>query len=391
MSEHEVIAVEAMESSKEIDPSLSANTQAMISGAADLAASSDGMEEAKKALDASVSKMMAEPDPFMQMMIAIYEVIPGTLLYKEEKLIYDTESFEFITELNNHMTKMMGYYAKAGDYVATSNAGLPTEKGLATGGSGDDVWGLAAGDKYLEEMELLASMVNDEDFNGLPPDIVDAMNAAFAKIGVATSSSLWNGISGAYRYTGGADSHTCSFGLEGTSSCGSWKEKSSSHGLYEGTHKYEWFCRTTGVKGCATMKKDCWAAAGIHVQMKGSEYGHKYNCPSHLIHGGTPEGEYEMTVGDDDWTVVYDGSMPAAGGSHSADRVASFQPSVDSSTTGNLELQTTINSYSSTVEAEYMFDMEQYNTYVNTSGKASQAHIDQVGASSQRLTNISHA
>lgn len=391
MSEHEVIAVEAMESSKEIDPSLSANTAAMVAGLADLSASSDGMEEAKQALDASISKMMAEPDPFMQMMIAIYEVIPGTLLYKEEKLIYDTESFEFVTELNNHMTKMMGYYAKAGDYVATSGEGTPNEKGLSTGGSGDDVWGLAAGDKYLEEMELLASMVNDEDFNGLPPDIVDAMNAAFAKIGVANSSSLWNGLSGAYRYSGGETFHTCSLGTNGSRSCGSWVEKSSDHGYYEGTHIYEWLCTTTGVKGCATQKHDCWAALGFHVQMKGGYYDQKYKCPSHLTHGGTPQGEYEMTVGNSDWTVVYNDDLPVAGGSGSADRVASFQPSVDSSTTGNLELQTTINSYSSTVEAEYMFDMEQYNTYVNTSGKASQAHIDQVGASSQRLTNISHA
>jgi len=303
MNPEEIVALEATKPSYLVDPSKSANTNAMVASVVDLNASSDGMNQAKEDLDASIAKMMAQDDPFMQMMIAIYEVIPGTMLYKEEKLVYDTETFEFVTQLNNHMTKMMDYYSKSADYKAESDVGGPDEQGISTGGSGEDVWGLAAGSAYIAEMEDLKQIIESSD---LPSEIKIAMQSAFDKIGVADSSSLWNGLAGPYREDN--------------------------------------------------------------------------------------NGKYQVTVGDDDWTVVYNGNgMTESGYSDSAVRVELNQPAVDSSTTGNLELQTTVNSYSATVEAEYTFDMEQYNTYANTSSQAMKAHIDQVAAPLTRLTHISHA
>lgn len=390
MNPEEIIAVEAMKPSIEVSTSKSANTQAMYNSAAAAAESSDGMNEAKAALDASVAKMMAEDDPFMQMMIAIYEVMPGTMLYKEEKLVYDTDTFNFVTDMNNHMTKMMSYYAKAGDYVATNNIGLDNESGLSTGGTGEDVWGLAAGDAYLAEMRDLQKAVEE---SGLPDEIKQAMDSAFQKIGLASSSSLWSGLAGPYRATGAIESfHQCDFKTDGQ-----WVQVRDDHGVQGGTHYFEWKCNVSGVTGCGSYKRNCVALFGQHLYYNWNQnpYDHKYNCKGHTTTTpGTP-GEYKKTVGDADMVVINasGGSSDVVedGYSYSSKRVEQYQPSVNDSTTGNLELQTTINSYSATVEAEFMFDMEQYNTYANTNSQVMKAHIDQVAAPVTRLTHISHA
>lgn len=388
MTQEQVIAPEAISVSQLVDPQKSANTKAMFATAIELQSSSEGMDEAKEALNTSISKMMAEPDPFMQMMIAIYEVIPGTLLYKEEKLMYDTDTFEFVTQMNNHLTKAMDFYSKSGDYVATSGAGTPDERGMATSGLSInfDIWGMAAGDAYLQEMADLKALVNS---SGLPPEIIESMNRAFEKISVASSSSLWNGLQNAYRYSGESQTHTCK--VEGSDTCGSWKQIQANHDIDSGTHKYDWICRETGVQKCAVAKRDCYAIFWAHVGWKDDYYLTQYNCTGHTLTGGTAPGEYVTTVGDDDWFIRYNGSLTEEGYSRSSQRLSATQGAVDSSTTGNLELQTTINSYSASVEAEFMFDMEQYNTYANTNSQVMNGHIDQVGASSSRLTNLSHA
>jgi len=391
MNEQEVIATQAIESSHQTDPSLagkSANTQAMFNTVKDLTVSSDGLDEAKDQLNASIAKMMAEDDPFMQMMIAIYEVIPGTMLYKEEKLIYDTESFKFVTELNNHMTKMMDFYSKSSDYQIETNAGLANETGSSTGGTGDDVWGLAAGEAYIKEMEDLKALVMS---SGLPDDIKAAMESAFAKIGVASSSSLWNGLAGSYRVTGdNPEFHSCDF-----TSCGSWVQYNKQHGAYDGHHDYYWACNKDPSPEdlCGFKRRECWAAFNKHVTWKDKSPSIDYMCKGHVIGGApTPEGKYEMSVGDSDWSVIRDQhGNTIEGYSQSMRRTQNYQPAVESSTTGNLELQTVINSYSATVEAEYRYDMEQYNTYANTSAQSMRAHIDQVAAPVTRLTHISHA
>jgi len=390
MNPEEIIAVEAMKPSIEVSTSKSANTQAMFNSAVSAAESSDGMNEAKAALDASVAKMMAEDDPFMQMMIAIYEVMPGTMLYKEEKLVYDTDTFEFVTEMNNHMTKMMGYYAKSADYVATTNIGLANERGLSSGGTGEDVWGLAAGDAYLAEMRDLQTVVEE---SGLPVEIKQAMDSAFQKIGLASSASLWSGLAGPYRESGAIESfHQCDFKTDGK-----WVEVKNQHGWESGKHFYEWQCDISGVIGCGSYKRECDAAFGKHLWFNWTQepYDHEYNCTGHTeVTPGTP-GEYQKTVGNSDMVVVHasggSSGVVEDGYSYSSRRVDKYQPSVDSSTIGNLELQTTINSYSATVEAEFMFDMEQYNTYANTNSQVMKAHIDQVAAPVTRLTHISHA
>lgn len=395
MSAEEMIAVEAMDTSNKVDfaKGTSANTQAMFATVVDLTASSDGMDEAKQALDASISKMMAEPDPFMQMMIAIYEVIPGTLLYKEEKLVYDTESFEFVTKLNNHMTSAMSYYSKAGDYVATSNAGLPTETGLSTSGASinGDIWGLAAGDAYLKEMADLKALVES---SGLPDEIVESMLRAFEKISVASSSSLWNGLAGAYRLTGDDydyEIHKCNPYNSGT---GRWVEAGKDHDgfMRYGHHYWDWVDTKTGADNCFDKERRCFEYSLTGACEWAGDSKVTGSCAGHRLGGsGGDYGEYKVTEGESDWVIGYNGKLVDEGYSHSSRRVSAFQPAVDSSATGNLELQTTINSYSATVEAEYMFDMEQYNTYANTDAQILRAHIDQVGASVTRLTNISHA
>lgn len=387
-----MVAVEAIKPSYEIDPSKSANTKAMFATAVDLTSSSEGMDEAKQSLDASISKMMAEPDPFMQMMIAIYEVIPGTLLYKEEKLVYDTEAFEFVTQLNNHMTTAMSYYSKAGDYVAESGAGTPNEYGSSTSGASTTwgVWGLEAGDAYMKEMEDLKALVAN---SSLPTEIIAAMDSAFAKISVANSSSLWNGLAGAYRVSGDTYTHhQCEFNDKGNADCGQWKQVKETHsGGAGGEHFYQWLCNTSGKQGCASYTQGCYSMFGEHISMGGVRYDENYNCNGHTVNIPGEYGKYNVTVGESDWTVGYNGDLVDEGYSHSSRRVSTYQTAVDSSTTGNLELQTTINSYSATVEAEFMFDMEQYNTYANTDAQIMRGHIDQVGASVTRLTNISHA
>lgn len=392
MSQEEMIAVEAMDTSNSVLPSKSANTQAMFASAVDLTSSSEGMDEAKAALDASISKMMAEPDPFMQMMIAIYEVIPGTMLYKEEKLVYDTDAFEFVTQLNNHMTKAMDYYSKSADYVAESGAGTSNEKGSSTSGASTtwDVWGLAAGDAYMKEMEDLKAIVNA---SGLPSDIIQSMMRAFEKISVANSSSLWNGLAGAYRATGTTyEVYYCAPGTtEGYwGGPGSYVDHPNRGAAGKGEHGWSWVDSRSGESDCWTRKRDCYfywwdcSWTGDYSNPSG-------RCGGHAVEQAGEYGKYEVTEGAGDWIVGYDGSYVNEGYSLSSRRVMANQDAVDSSTTGNLELQTTINSYSATVEAEYMFDMEQYNTYANTDAQIMRAHIDQVGASVTRLTNISHA
>lgn len=392
MSQEEMIAVEAMDTSNLVDPKKSANTNAMFANAIELASSSEGMDEAKAALDASISKMMAEPDPFMQMMIAIYEVIPGTMLYKEEKLIYDTDAFEFVTQLNNHMTKAMSYYSKSADYVAESGAGTPDEAGISTSGASTtwDVWGLAAGDAYLKEMEDLKAIVTA---SGLPPEIIESMMSAFEKISVADSSSLWNGLAGAYRVTGDDFRETVKCNPnEGET--GYWRNEGKVHNgwMTYGTHHWDWVDSRTGEDDCFVKTRKCFTYSLAGACEWSQDANVAGSCTGHKLAGGEGEyGKYKVTVGDSDWVVGYNGNLTDEGYSHSSRRVSAFQGAVDSSTTGNLELQTTINSYSATVEAEFMFDMEQYNTYANTGAKSMSAHIDQVAASSNRLTNISHA
>lgn len=303
----EIVALEAINSSGNVTAQKSANYQAMSENVAEVAESSQGMEDAKEALNTSIDKMMSEPDPFMQMMIAIYEVVPGTMLYKEEKLLYDTDTFQFVTTLNNHMSGMMGYYAKAGDFAADDGSTEPKEVGSATSGDGDaEKWGLAAGDAYIQGAKDLESLLDTQGAAYLPTDLLENMNEALSDIQKSNSSALWNGLQGPYRELNG--------------------------------------------------------------------------------------NRYKMTVGEEDMYVskTSDG-ITDDGYSHSYVRTEENQGEVDKTGTANLELQTVVNSYSATVEAEYRFDMEQYNTYVTTDGDVMNAHIDQVGASANRLTNISHA
>lgn len=437
-------AIETVNSSAKSNSSQSANTIAMSNTLVELNESSEGMKKAKADLDAAVAYMMTgsdmytdgELDPFKQMMYAVYNVLPGTMLFKEEKLLYDTDNFKFVSELNNHMTEMLDYYRKSGDYKADTNVGKDNETGLATSGMTETAegskawWGKAAAEAYYAKANELLGMLDvlPEDirdvFEGALDDIV-GLGDGNAKI---LANGLWNGLQGPYRAAEGAE-HAC---VPGTINGGShfangcdytgstwsgsgqyaWTGTSAQHvmngfrpGSAYGYHDVWFRCGKETEKvdcmqvrlQCTMEGETCWLK--LH-QSNTAKYQGQFQvlseCRGHFL--GAVDGDsteytrYKKTMGTNDlWDDIDGNGLITAGGSKSLDRTTRNQDTVNETTTANTTMMTSLNSYSAMVGAEYTFDMEQYSAFVAANSSTMNEHIAQVGASSSRLTRLSHA